>query len=124
MRGNPMFRYIRRLAPAAVLTATLVSLDAAAGSVTYAPISAARGSEFQQYVSLEPDTNRPGHDYSAVDLKEARPELCQSACARDGQCRAFTYVKPGIQGRFARCYLKKAVPNRASDKCCTSGVKR
>lgn len=77
----------------------------------------------QQYVRLEPDTNRPGGDYQDFELKEARPEICQRACANDSRCRAFTYVKPGIQGRLARCYLKKTEPKRVADRCCVSGVK-
>src|SRR5207237_8212495 len=27
------------------------------------------------------------------------------------QCRAWTYVKPGVQGNLARCWLKNQVPN-------------
>ena len=40
----------------------------------------------------------PGGDYSNFDLASADPNLCQSACAGDQVCAAWTYVKPGVQG--------------------------
>ena len=39
----------------------------------------------------------------SFDLPAPRPELCRDACWRDAQCRAFTYVRPGVQGPNARC---------------------
>jgi hypothetical protein len=83
-----------------------------------------RPTSLMQLVRMEPDTNRPGQDYRTFQMKEARPEQCQAACAKEEKCLAFTYVKPGIQGRYARCYLKKGVPARVADRCCISGVKR
>ena len=77
----------------------------------------------QAAVSLEPDTNRPGMDYRSLDLEDARPELCRQACERDEKCRAYTYIKPGIQGPRARCWLKSGVPAPQKGACCISGVK-
>lgn len=77
----------------------------------------------QAAVSLEPDTNRPGMDYRSLDLEDARPELCRQACERDEKCRAYTYIKPGIQGPRARCWLKSGVPTPQKGACCVSGVK-
>ena len=76
-----------------------------------------------QRLTLEPDVDRRGQDYRNFDLQEARPELCESECVRDGECKAFTYVKPGQQGPSARCWLKSAVPLPVSDACCVSGVR-
>ena len=73
--------------------------------------------------TLEPGVDRPGSDYRNFDLDETRPELCQQACANEATCRAFTYVKPGVQGPKARCWLKNAVPAPKPSDCCTSGVK-
>ncbi|HXG30667.1 MAG TPA: LCCL domain-containing protein [Thermodesulfobacteriota bacterium] len=59
-------------------------------------------------------------------LSEPRPELCQTACAEDTNCRAFTYVKPGMSPGnrgAAMCYLKSSVSQRIQDSCCISGVK-
>jgi hypothetical protein len=72
---------------------------------------------------LERDTNRPGNDYTHVDLAAPEPERCARACEVDARCRAFTYVAPGIQGPAARCWLKDAVPAAHPDRCCVSGVK-
>ncbi|HEY7370897.1 MAG TPA: PAN domain-containing protein [Polyangia bacterium] len=71
----------------------------------------------------EPRTDRPGHDLRGFDLREPRPELCREACWRDPQCRAFTYVRPGVQGPTARCWLKNPVPPARINDCCLSGVK-
>jgi hypothetical protein len=73
----------------------------------------------------EPSTNLPGSDYLSAPLSRDDPGLCAAACGRDDQCLAYTYVKPGVQGAQAVCYLKEAVPARATDQsCCTSGIKR
>jgi hypothetical protein len=72
--------------------------------------------------ALEYDVNRPGQDYRNFDLLAADPALCQRACTGDSQCRAFTYVKPGVQGRSARCWLKTGVPDPIANNCCVSGV--
>jgi PAN domain len=48
--------------------------------------------------ALEPNTDRPGMDYSNFDLASANPSLCEQACNGDPNCLAFTYVKPGVQG--------------------------
>jgi hypothetical protein len=72
---------------------------------------------------MEYDTNRPGGDYRSFDLVEPRLELCENACAKDAQCKAYTYVKPGIQGPHARCWLKSSVPNSLANSCCISRVK-
>lgn len=72
---------------------------------------------------VEPNRDRPGMDYRNFDLSEARPELCQTACESDPRCKAYTYVKPGVQGPQARCWLKSGVPNAVANECCISGVK-
>jgi hypothetical protein len=75
-------------------------------------------------VTIETSTNRPGEDYRNFELSEPRPELCQAECAGDPKCKAFTYVRPGLQGPRARCWLKSTVPPAAPNPCCVSGVKR
>jgi hypothetical protein len=72
---------------------------------------------------MEPDTDRVGMDYKDFDLPQPNPELCRSACFKDAKCMAYTYVKPGIQGQSARCWLKSGVPPPKPNKCCISGVK-
>jgi hypothetical protein len=72
---------------------------------------------------FEMNTDRPGRDYRNFDLPEPRPEMCREFCMREGQCRAFTYVKPGVQAPGARCWLKMDIPRSTPGDCCISGVK-
>lgn len=65
--------------------------------------------------------NRMGGDYANRDLPAA--QQCQAACAGEPQCRAWTWVKPGIQGPGGKCWLKNSVPPLSANDCCTSGVK-
>jgi len=71
----------------------------------------------------EPRTDRSGHDYRSFALRAPRPELCRDACWNEPACRAFTYVRPGVQGPTARCWLKNGVPPARLNDCCLSGVK-
>jgi hypothetical protein len=75
-------------------------------------------------MTREVDTDRIGMDYRSFSLDRARPELCRDACTRSRTCKAYTYVKPGVQGKKARCWLKKGVPRAKKSSCCVSGVKR
>jgi len=72
--------------------------------------------------ALEPNTDRPGMDYSNFNI-DSNPSLCEQACNRDLNCQAFTYVKPGVQGSSAVCWLKNGIPTAYPDTCCDSGVK-
>jgi hypothetical protein len=74
-------------------------------------------------MTLEPDTDRPGANLRVFNLDTAYPQRCAKACQEDAKCRAYTYVKPGVQGPKARCWLKTSVPPAKSSACCVSGVK-
>ena len=75
-------------------------------------------------IALEYKTDRPGSDYRDFDLpRGAQPEACQEACEFDDQCRAFTYVRAGVQSDFPRCWLKSSVPPARADDCCVSGAR-
>jgi hypothetical protein len=78
----------------------------------------------QAGVSLEPGIDRPGSDYRRFALAEPSPELCRDECAGDTRCRAYTYVRPGIQGETAICWLKAVIPDPIPGEGCVSGVKR
>jgi hypothetical protein len=69
---------------------------------------------------MEADTNRFGADYR--NFEAANPQQCQAACAKEAQCKAWTWVKPGVQGPNAKCWLKNAVPAKSANACCISGV--
>jgi hypothetical protein len=66
--------------------------------------------------------DRPGADFANFDLNGAFPSDCRDACARDGRCQAWTFVKPGVQGPKARCWLKSSVPPPQPNTCCVSDV--
>jgi hypothetical protein len=71
---------------------------------------------------FECDTNRNGSDYAGFDLPQANPQMCLDYCRGDNSCRAWTYVKPGVQGAYARCYLKNPAPPATPNNCCVSGA--
>ena len=72
--------------------------------------------------TFEVGWDRPGFDYHSHDMNNPREILCQWACQKDSRCRAWTFVKPGIQGPLARCWLKNRVPAARKNSCCTSGI--
>jgi len=70
---------------------------------------------------MENNTDRPGSDYSKFN--PTSPEDCRSECLRQrDRCKAWTFVRPGVQGARAQCYLKNAVPKAYPNNCCISGV--
>lgn len=73
---------------------------------------------------LEANTNRPGGDYTSFPMRRPLVSACASSCAADTKCYSWTYVRPGLQGRYARCWLKGSIPKAVPDACCTSGVTR
>ncbi|MBL9101262.1 MAG: PAN domain-containing protein [Myxococcales bacterium] len=72
---------------------------------------------------LESGVDRPGADLYALDLAEARPELCAAACLADAKCAAFTYANPGLAGPSARCFLKSSAAAAVANPGCTSGLR-
>jgi hypothetical protein len=74
--------------------------------------------------AFEPDVDRKGGDYTSVTLPAgAVPTACRELCAADAtHCKAWTYVKAGVQAANPRCWLKNTVPAAVSSNCCSSGV--
>jgi caspase domain-containing protein/PAN domain-containing protein len=68
------------------------------------------------------DVNLFGQDFAGFPLESADPKLCQTACQSDTKCVAWSYVRPGVQGRQARCWLKDHVPPQTASNCCVSGI--
>jgi hypothetical protein len=96
-----------------------------AGASSSAPVVTAKAAPTARPLTagggMEAATNRFGSDYRSLDAPDARK--CQAACAGEAQCKAWTWVKPGVQGPSAKCWLKNAVPAVSKNDCCTSGVK-
>ena len=73
------------------------------------------------YVTFEPNTNRQGQDYHVIRTSSASD--CQSTCAGESLCRAFTFV-PYSSRPGGNCWLKDKVPQQTSVEGWTSGVKQ
>jgi hypothetical protein len=73
--------------------------------------------------NLENGINRPGSDYNGYPIAVPNPMICHDDCFNDPNCKAFTYVNPGIQSTYAVCWLKNAVPAPVPDGNCVSGVR-
>ena len=72
--------------------------------------------------TFEHGVNRPGGDFSNIRSDGFRQ--CSKDCEEDAECRAWTYVRPGVQGPSGRCWLKRVVPQKRTEGCCISGVMR
>jgi hypothetical protein len=72
--------------------------------------------------AMEQDTDRPGQDVRSFSLSDPDPAKCQNACSVIPACRAWTYVKPGVQGVQARCWLKDGVPSPVHNTNCIPGT--
>ena len=73
---------------------------------------------------VETDIDRPGKDYERIILESPTLSLCVDACKKDPKCKAFTFVKPGVQGAKAVCYLKNELSNPVDNTNCISGYKK
>lgn len=76
------------------------------------------------------NTDRPGGDMQppiTLEFKQGSfltfEAECEGICKNNGLCRAWTMVKPGVQGPKARCYLKDRIPAARANNCCVSGAK-
>jgi hypothetical protein len=69
-----------------------------------------------------------GNDIAGFDVKT--PDDCAKLCNADSNCLAWTFVRAGLQGASARCYLKNPVPTPSwTGVCqtnfdCVSGYKQ
>jgi PAN domain len=73
--------------------------------------------------SYRPNVDLPGNDYKKIDMMRPRPRLCQEACLQDAKCQAWTFVRTGILGAQASCWLKSKAEPPQTNTCCVSGVK-
>lgn len=73
-------------------------------------------------VSVEFAKDRMGSDYKGF-ATGIDPDVCRNACAADAVCKAYTYVRAGVKGPDAMCFLKSAAPPPTPDNCCISGAK-
>lgn len=74
--------------------------------------------------TVETGVNRPGGDYKDFEMEPSIAGFapCQSKCQSEPDCRAWTFVRAGVQGPNAHCWLKNTVPAAVNSECCTSGL--
>ena len=72
--------------------------------------------------AMELSTDRPGKDIRP-GFDVSLPDSCETACRDEPACQAYTWVKAGIQGPTAKCWLKSARPAKAASTCCVSGIR-
>ena len=72
---------------------------------------------------MEYDSNRGGADIYNWKLEAADPALCRANCLAHGVCKAWTFVKPGVRGPDAECWIKSSAPRAEPNSCCVSGVR-
>jgi hypothetical protein len=87
------------------------------------PVKARRTGMVSGVKGLEYGVDRPGSDIKKILLPKNDAAACRVHCAFNGQCKAWTFVKAGIQEDRAVCWLKKAKPARKRSDCCVSGVR-
>lgn len=75
-------------------------------------------------------TRRQGVTYTGATpiirffgMRNAFPQECEAACAKEATCAAYTYVRPGgyKSGDPPVCYLFSQAGYTANHDCCTSG---
>lgn len=71
---------------------------------------------------MRPGINFPGADIGSSPIGDNNPLTCLTICELTDGCEAWTYVKPGIQGPTAMCWIKSEVPAAEVSECCISGT--
>jgi PAN domain len=105
-------------------------LSAAPGSCHFSAVAPAGIRHAQLLAPLHPRPFRgarrrrrrfdqPGGDYT--NFEAASWFVCRNSCGGDSRCRAWTWVKPDIQGPAGRCWLKDRTPPLVRNACCNSG---
>ena len=88
-----------------------------------APLCESQVAAFAGAGRVELNTNRYGNDLMGFETAGGWLD-CLRACGNEPRCRAWTYVRPGIQGTAAHCWLKDGVPAASPDANCVSQVVR
>ena len=68
--------------------------------------------------------NLPGNDYRSFPTSSRSWLACRNTCRQERPCKAWSYVRSGIQGARAICWLKDSIPAPPKpNNCCVSGDK-
>lgn len=121
---EPVARCVAEAAPRALPTTAGIPRLASRAPIAQpsAGDSAAAANTPRAITPFEVGRNRLGADlYRRPGVGDAA--ACAAQCRSDGDCQSWVWVKPGVQGPAAVCYLKGAVPPAQDDPCCTTGLK-
>jgi sucrose-6-phosphate hydrolase SacC (GH32 family) len=106
---------------------TVVSVDPTVTKFGINVLQSSNGQEQTQIFFLPgvPPTpvDMPGNDYRGVAIPSTDPNICQTICFEDWNCRAWTYTPPGMQAPSAMCFLKSFPPAENARVGCVSGRK-
>lgn len=103
---------------------TTSSSNVPTGTIAHTAKIPAIPTALSQKPKFEYSVDRPGMDIRSFEMSTADPAICRQECINNSACKAFTYVKPGIQGQRAKCWLKHSVPIAKKNDGCISGVVR
>lgn len=92
------------------------------GLTTHSTSTSTPSTGTEPTAAIETGIDRLGGDFHSFLMTRAAPDDCRIACQVHRRCRAWTYVRPGVQADSAKCWLKSSVPAARKDNCCTSGV--
>lgn len=85
-----------------------------------APIDPSRAPRQRSY---QQGFDRPGNHLARIEDFHPSPEACESLCtSRTADCRAWVYVRPGVQQDGPVCYLKNAATRPVPNSCCATGL--
>lgn len=74
-------------------------------------------------IFMENNVDRAGANYREFEVvRSGGPAVCHQECTKDGNCKAWTYVRPGVEGTQGICKLKSVVPHGFESPCCISGL--
>src|SRR5574337_368195 len=59
-----------------------------------------------------------GSDIASIDVQDV--QQCADACTANSDCLAWTFVRAGLKGPSARCFLKNPVPSPSTNSTCQS----
>jgi hypothetical protein len=65
-----------------------------------------------------------GGDYANKLTLDDGGRECARLCVQDAPCRAFSWVRPGVQAAEAMCWLKNVIPAASADANTASGIVR
>jgi hypothetical protein len=68
--------------------------------------------------------NLPGNDYRSMPTENDGGTQCGITCLGEAPCRAYTWVRPGLQGQQAMCWLKTSAPPAIRDSATASAIIR